>query len=224
MGGLGLGLAISRSIVEGHGGRIGAASDGPGRGTSFTFDLPLAPSQVPVASTIATTSAVGPLSGLKLLLVEDNKDVARYLRLVLEMRGHEVRTAADLASARASLSPPFDLLISDIELPDGSGLELMRELKGRVPGIAISGFGAADDLELSFDHGFARHLVKPVEIGVLEITIREVAAFQPVARKVQLDAHYIRLNSSDCSNEIEDDMLPWLLEDIAEDTSVVTIQ
>jgi DNA-binding response OmpR family regulator len=92
------------------------------------------------------------------------------------MKGHQILPAADLSSALKTLDNPFDLLISDIELPDGSGLDLMRQLRGRVPGIAISGFGAPDDIQMSLDAGFTLHLTKPVEVRHLDEAIAAVLA------------------------------------------------
>jgi DNA-binding response OmpR family regulator len=113
---------------------------------------------------------------LKLLIVEDNRDTRQFLALILSQRGHEVTTAANLAEARAALvSRDIDLLISDVELPDGTGLELMPELRERdVPGIAMSGFGSEEDMRLSLESGFAAHLIKPIEFTQLEAAIRRV--------------------------------------------------
>jgi PAS domain S-box-containing protein len=172
--GLGLGLAISRSIIEAHGGTLKVASEGAGRGSAFTFDLPGARLALPTST--AADSTPSP-QGWKLLVVEDNKDVLRYLQIVLTMKGHEVTTATDLASAREALKArSFDLLISDIQLPDGNGHELMRELQGKLPGLAVSGFGAPEDIQMSLESGFTLHLTKPVEIRHLEAAIRQTIA------------------------------------------------
>lgn len=190
--GLGLGLSISRSIIQGHGGHLNAQSAGPGRGATFTFDLPVAPERAhgsdsytsPWSSTPESTS-----SPFKILLVDDNKIVLRFLSMILEMKGHHITSAIDLTSARAALDQRFDLLISDIELPDGSGLDLMRELRGRLPGIAVSGFGAPEDIELSLEAGFAMHLTKPIESSRLESAIHKVvAAFVRERAGVPLDS------------------------------------
>jgi PAS domain S-box-containing protein len=179
-GGLGLGLTISRSIVEQHGGHLGASSEGHGRGTTLTLDLPV------VGASISRPSLPPPTPdkrmshrSLKILMVEDNKDTLNYFSLMLMQRGHVVRTASNLAMALSVASETdFELLISDIELPDGSGLELMWKLRSKdaLKGIALSGFGSSDDVEQSRCAGFSAHLTKPVEFRHLEEAIQRVAA------------------------------------------------
>jgi DNA-binding response OmpR family regulator len=119
-----------------------------------------------------------PIRPLKILLVEDNADTLNYLTEILTRRGHDVRPAAGVAEAlRLAGEAPIDLLISDIELPDGTGLQLMKELcfTRPVAGIALSGFGSSDDIELSRSAGFAVHLVKPVAFHSLEEAIEQAA-------------------------------------------------
>ena len=115
---------------------------------------------------------------LKILMVDDNKDTLNYFSQMLMQRGHVVRTASSLAMAlRVAAETDFELLISDIELPDGSGLELMCKLRSRdtVKGIALSGFGSSDDVEQSRSAGFSEHLTKPVEFRHVEEAIQRVA-------------------------------------------------
>jgi signal transduction histidine kinase/ActR/RegA family two-component response regulator len=182
--GLGLGLAICQSLVEAHGGRLSATSPGREQGTTFTLEFPTVSTPVVEPKPATPSTAAAPRRGLKVLLVEDHADIMRYLALMLRGRGHEVTTAATLAAARtAAALEAFDLLVSDIELPDGTGLELMRELGGsrRVTGIACSGFGSVEDVEQSREAGFAAHLTKPIEVRLLEETINRVV---PAARGV----------------------------------------
>jgi CheY-like chemotaxis protein len=120
-------------------------------------------------------------NNLRLLLVEDNKDTLRYLATVLRKRGHQVVTADTLAAALAAIDQaeaPFELLISDIELPDGDGLQLMREIKsfGRIAAIAMSGFGAEEDLRQSREAGFFDHLTKPIDLTRLDNAIKSATA------------------------------------------------
>jgi len=116
----------------------------------------------------------------RLLLVEDNADALRYLAAMLGHRGYEVVTASRVEEARAAAAASrFDLLISDIELPDGDGLELMRSHRGRLVGLAISGFGSDSDVRLSLDAGFSAHLTKPVDFARLEAAILKALGDPP---------------------------------------------
>jgi PAS domain S-box-containing protein len=183
-GGLGLGLAIGRSLAEAHGGRLKVASEGLGRGATFTLELPTveAPARAPdAASPAATTESRDALGPLRILLVEDNQDTLRVMDRLLTRRGHAVTAADGLGTAlRLAEGREFDLLISDLGLSDGSGLDLIRRLQGSrpdpIPGIALSGFGMDEDLRRSREAGYLEHLVKPVDFAGLEAAIRRVMA------------------------------------------------
>jgi CheY-like chemotaxis protein len=173
------GLAIGRSLAEAHGGNPTATSPGKGQGSTFTLELPT----IPRPSLEARPAASGgedrsPPRPLRILLVEDNEDTLKHLALILGLRGHDVRTAGRLAEALdAAASGVFDLVISDIELRDGTGLVLMRTLDGRaVPGIAMSGYGTEEDVQQSHAAGYDEHPTKPVRIRQLEEAIRRVTA------------------------------------------------
>jgi PAS domain S-box-containing protein len=178
--GLGLGLAISRSLAQAHGGKLTAASPGKGQGSTFTLELPTIPrpGRDEARPASATRADRSPCRPLRILLVEDNKDTLNHFALILRLRGHEVRPAARLAEALdAATGGEFDLIISDIELPDGTGLELMRTLRDRaVPGIAMSGYGTEEDVQQSLEAGYQEHLTKPVDIHRLEEAILRVTA------------------------------------------------
>jgi PAS domain S-box-containing protein len=178
-GGLGLGLAIGRSLAEAQGGRLTAASAGPGQGSSFVLELPT------VSGPAVTEPGPGPAErrlpgsrGLRILLVEDNPDTLRALAQILGARGHQVTTAGRLSEAlRAAADQRFDLLLSDIELPDGTGLELMERLGvGGMAAVAMSGYGSEGDIRASLEAGFAEHLTKPVALGRLLAAIHRVTA------------------------------------------------
>ena len=115
---------------------------------------------------------------MRILLVEDHPDTLNVLARLLQKWGHVVTTAGTVKTAKELAdSQKFDLLISDLGLPDGSGLDVMRQVKTRsaVPGIALSGFGTDEDLRQSRDAGFAEHLVKPVSSDVLRKSVQEFA-------------------------------------------------
>jgi PAS domain S-box-containing protein len=183
-GGLGLGLTISRAIVEAHGGRLTAASEGSGRGAVFTLRLPVCPDLGEAAGTGPlhrgeAESTGGPEPELHILLVEDHADTAQAMAALLNALGHRVTLAGSIAEAliAAEHAPPIDLVVSDLGLPDGNGQDLMRELIRRhgLRGIALSGYGMEQDLRKSREAGFERHLIKPVDAEVFKAAIRQVA-------------------------------------------------
>jgi signal transduction histidine kinase/ActR/RegA family two-component response regulator len=175
-GGLGLGLTISRSVVDQHGGTIAAASAGKDRGATFTVELPTV--ETPPCLQHGEPSASQSASAKRILLVEDDTDTARTLGRLLEEDGHSVMLAASIAAAtELARNHRFDLLIADIGLPDGSGLGLLAQVRQHQPvvGIAMSGYGMDTDLRDSRQAGFGVHLVKPVNIKNLEDAIARVA-------------------------------------------------
>jgi PAS domain S-box-containing protein len=178
--GLGLGLAISRSIVEAHGGRLSLQSSGIGKGSTFRLELGTVPADArSLQEPIMPRSDLTALSGLNVLLVEDNRETLHYLTLVLRKRNYNVVPVDRVSAALAAAGQvQFDLLISDIELPDGTGLELLFGLGGgrTLPGIAISGFGSVEDLQQSASAGFAEHLTKPIDVNRLDSAIRRVTS------------------------------------------------
>jgi signal transduction histidine kinase len=167
-GGLGLGLAIARSLVQLHGGEIEAHSAGVGTGSEFTIRLPLAAQLAEAPVLGAAPGHLAAVTRRRVLLVDDNQDVLQGLRALLDVGGHEVQAVGDPASAlRASASFVPDLAILDIGLPGMDGYELASELRRR-PGfgntrlVALSGYGQPADQARSRAAGFAAHLVKPI--------------------------------------------------------------
>lgn len=178
-GGLGLGLAISRAIIELHGGAIAAASDGDGKGTKMTIRLPTtATPAIRVDRYRAAPPAIARPRSLRVLLVEDHPDTAEQLTRLLTRAGHKVSCAATVKEAlERGQAGGFDILISDLGLPDGSGYDLVRDLARprHIPAIALSGFGMKQDVENSIAAGFSRHFTKPVDWHELENEILKIA-------------------------------------------------
>jgi signal transduction histidine kinase len=172
-GGLGLGLAISKSLAQAHGGTLTAQSDGSNCGSSFTLSMQTLSSSE-AASVTAKAATEFARHALKVLLVDDHHDTCAALQKLLARRGHLVSVTHNVRSAmEAAARNKFDLLISDIALPDGTGMDLMKQLRAiaSTPGIAISGFGNNGDIERSLQAGFVEHLIKPIKLDKLEAAI-----------------------------------------------------
>ncbi len=189
-GGLGLGLAISKAMVAAHGGTLSVESDGRDRGATFTVTL----HTVPTPAAADNTQPAGPSQrrqdlqtemakrAPRLLVVDDHIDTCTGMRMILERRGYRVTLAhsADEAVEKAG-QEAFDLVISDIGLPDRSGYELMRELQASksLRGIALSGFGMENDVSRAREAGFSNHLTKPINFDRLEEVIQDLLELEP---------------------------------------------
>jgi signal transduction histidine kinase len=180
-GGLGLGLAISRGIVELHGGRIMAHSPGRGRGARFLVELgtvaaPRAAS--PPAPAVPAAPRRPPGRRPRVLLVEDDPDIATSLAILLGLQGYEVQTACTAGEALAADLEAVSVVVSDLGLPDLDGRTLLGRLKAKRPirAIALSGYGTESDIQASLNAGFQLHLVKPVEIATLVGAIERALA------------------------------------------------
>jgi two-component system CheB/CheR fusion protein len=181
--GLGLGLAICKSIVDLHGGVITAQSVGKDRGATFVVGLPaMSGTQHAGAETGSDAPADGPprpVKPLRILLVEDHADTARVMRRLLTNDGHAVQCAGDVAGGlRLAAAHEFDLLLSDLGLPDGTGADLMRTLReagSTLPGIVVSGYDQEQDVARSREAGFATHLAKPLSPRKLREAIAALA-------------------------------------------------
>jgi PAS domain S-box-containing protein len=175
-GGLGLGLTISKTLLDLHGGTIKVQSEGKNRGTTFRVFLDLLRQPV-VASTNKVEGEVKTSRSLHLLLVDDHADTRHVLSRLLTKCGHEVATADSAQSALKLLEGGrFDALISDIGLPDGDGYGLVREAKRKSPlkTVALSGFGTEEDVRRSLEAGFDYHLTKPVDLNGLQSVLQKI--------------------------------------------------
>jgi signal transduction histidine kinase/CheY-like chemotaxis protein len=199
-GGLGLGLAIVRHLVELHGGTVAADSPGTGRGATFTVELPLsfpvlagagrlqAPRAIGAAgrsesaelAAMAEVAEVADLSGLSLVVVDDEPDTLEMLTEALSGHGAEVRPCRSAAEALAALAErPADALLSDIAMPGVDGYELIRRVRALsgiegIPAIALTAYARAEDRERSLQAGFQVHVAKPVEPARLAVIVAQL--------------------------------------------------
>jgi PAS domain S-box-containing protein len=165
-GGLGLGLALVKGIVELHGGAVAAESAGTGKGTAFRVDLPLAPEQVAAAP--APRAGTAPAPGHRVLVVDDNHDAADSLAELVRVMGHDVVAAYDpeTALARVETEPP-DVVLCDLGLPRIDGFEVARRIRAAAPGrvrlVAVSGYAQPEDVTRALEAGFDAHVAKPAD-------------------------------------------------------------
>jgi CheY-like chemotaxis protein/two-component sensor histidine kinase len=184
-GGLGIGLTLVKNLVEMHGGSVAASSRGPGTGSEFTVRLPLM-SRKPVTPEFKPVQApVSPISGHRLLVVDDNRDAAISLSMLLRLQGHEVRVAHNGPTA-LEVAKAFQphVIFLDIGMPGMDGYEVARTVR-KTPGIektvlaALTGWGQQEDRVRTADAGFNHHLVKPPDPKLIEKLLNDLKAAKP---------------------------------------------
>jgi PAS domain S-box-containing protein len=178
--GLGIGLALARGLAEMHGGTIDAASDGPGKGAVFTLRLPIAAPPEPGPPRVAEPQ--GSIRGQRVLVVDDNRDAADSLRLMLELLGADVRVARSGREALARFAEwGADAVLLDIGMPEMDGYEVARAIRQRPDGkrtmiVAVTGWGQESDRQRSSEAGFDHHLVKPADLHAIEALLASLPA------------------------------------------------
>jgi CheY-like chemotaxis protein/anti-sigma regulatory factor (Ser/Thr protein kinase) len=181
-GGLGLGLAIVRHLVDLHGGTVTVESDGPGKGSTFTVTLPTRPAAIVAAPAPANESSLPNLRGIRVLAVDDDEDSRELILLTVREAEAEVMvvsSAANALDALATFQP--HAIVADLAMPGMDGYELVREISsgmfgGSPPVIALSAYASGADLERSMRAGFARHLGKPADYDRLVTVIAELTS------------------------------------------------
>jgi CheY-like chemotaxis protein len=196
VGGLGLGLAIVRHLVELHGGKVFAESEGENQGATFTISLPIAVRQEQLSAvnhnsneqfrkSINTES----LKGLRLLLVEDDEDSREMLKIMFEQYDMEIAAVASAVEALETIRQiQPDILISDVGLPGVDGYELIRKIRqlspeqgGTVPAVALTGYASLQDRARALDSGYQEHLSKPVDIDRLLELVKGLVMREKIA-------------------------------------------
>src|SRR5262249_39775843 len=191
-GGLGLGLAIVNHLTKSHGGSVHVESEGEGRGATFTVSLPLmqagveaqrsADENVGIEPEVAAEGAT-PLEGLRVLLVDDDKDSRRMLKTALSAYGAELKACPSSSEALETLKGwRADVLISDIGMPNEDGYDLIRKVRalpaedgGTITDLALTGYASLTDEKRWLEAGYQTHMSKPVEIAKLVATVANIA-------------------------------------------------
>jgi CheY-like chemotaxis protein len=189
-GGLGLGLAITRQLVESHGGRIEAQSDGEGSGATFTVSLPTSRSDAPQRTTERRGEHEGfdwpaQLDGLRVLVVDDEEDARQLVKEILEYGGCDVVLASNVEEAVTSLERErLDVLVSDVGMPEHDGFDLIRRVRalppergGEIPAAALTAYARAEDRRHLLNAGFSMHVPKPLEPAELIAVVASLARF-----------------------------------------------
>jgi two-component system, chemotaxis family, CheB/CheR fusion protein len=179
-GGMGIGLALVKQLVELHGGLVRAESEGIGKGAKFHVWLPLREVE---NSTPAQDLkiATGALHGASILVVDDSRETTDMLSKLLEMDGAYVQTAGGGSEAlKIATESSFDLLISDISMPEMDGYQLLQRLRSlphmkNVPALALTGYGRVSDIDRARREGFTQHFTKPIDVDKLLITVRQLS-------------------------------------------------
>jgi signal transduction histidine kinase len=183
-GGLGIGLALVRSLAEMHGGRVAVHSEGPGQGSEFVVRLPACPAMDPVQGSQPPTGDL-PAATRHILIIEDNSDARKSLATLLELLGHRVEVAADGAQGVAlALAARPQVALVDLGLPGMDGCEVAEKIRAALGDdhiclIALTGFGQEDDRRRTLDAGFSAHLVKPVDMEELTRLLANLPAAAP---------------------------------------------
>jgi two-component system CheB/CheR fusion protein len=177
-GGLGLGLAVARGVLELHGGQIAMQSDGPGRGTEVVFDLPI---ESPDRAAGPPAASIAAAVRRRILVIEDHSDAAASLETLLALEGHDVRIAANgLAGLALARTFDPDVVLCDLGLPEMDGFEVARAFRAE-PAlrdrrlVAVSGYAQPGDVARAYSAGFDDHLAKPVTWASLQEVLAAVA-------------------------------------------------
>jgi len=190
-GGLGIGLALVRQLAELHGGHVSAESAGVGTGARFAVWLPLRKLPNPAEAVAAKKGPTGALNKKFVLVIDDSRETTEMLSTLLKMEGASVETAGGgLEALRLAVGKKYDLVISDISMPEMNGYQLLRELRilrsmADVPAVALTGHGRIADVERARREGFAKHFTKPLDFDKLLQAVRELTGRGPAENEAE---------------------------------------